>query len=125
MLNLLINALDAAAMSRSERWIAVNTKGLDDQVELVVRDSGPGLSSEARRHLFESFFTTKPHGLGMGLVIVRSIVERHQGRIQVENGENAGAVFRVRLPVLEDARLPSAVRDPRRTAIEDAVPSRV
>jgi C4-dicarboxylate-specific signal transduction histidine kinase/ABC-type uncharacterized transport system substrate-binding protein len=98
VLNLLINALDAAAMSSGQRWVAVETAVLDGRVEIVVRDSGPGLSPEARDRLFESFFTTKPHGLGMGLVIVRSIVERLQGRIQVDEGDEGGATFRVRLP---------------------------
>lgn len=123
-LNLIMNALDAAAMSGGPRWVAVHTTGLQGLVELRVCDSGPGLSADARNRLFEPFFTTKPHGLGMGLVIVRSIVERNQGRIQVENGENAGAVFRVRLPVREDAGSGMAVPAMRRSSSEHAAPTR-
>ena len=101
VLNLLLNALDAVVTSAGERRIDVGTTVVDAGVELVVRDSGPGLSPEGREHLFESFFSTKAHGLGLGLVIVRSIVERHGGRIQAGNGETGGAIFRVRLPMLD------------------------
>ena len=101
VLNLLLNALDAAATSSAERWVAVSTRVMDGRVELVVRDSGPGFSPEIRDRLFESFFTTKAHGLGMGLVIARSIVGRQGGRIDAESGDG-GAIFRVRLPMVGD-----------------------
>jgi signal transduction histidine kinase len=70
-------------------------------VEIFVRDSGPGLPPEAEQRVFEPFFSTKSSGLGMGLAIVRSIVERHRGRVSAENGDAGGAVFRVELPVVE------------------------
>jgi signal transduction histidine kinase len=69
-----------------------------DEVEVSVRDNGPGLPEDVRPHLFESFFTTKSQGLGLGLVIVQSIVERHHGHVRAENGEQGGAIFRVVLP---------------------------
>jgi signal transduction histidine kinase len=62
-----------------------------------VRDSGPGLSAEAQQHLFESFFSTKKSGLGMGLTIVHQIVERHGGTVRAENATGGGALFRVTL----------------------------
>jgi two-component system sensor kinase FixL len=102
VLNLVLNALDAATMSSGARRVSVETVALNTHAEVVVRDSGPGLSAESRERVFESFFTTKAHGTGMGLVIVRSITERHRGNVQVENGEEGGAVFRVRLPALAD-----------------------
>ena len=102
VINLVLNALDAAATSSGERRVAVETSAPDSHVELLVRDNGPGLSAENKEQAFESFFTTKEHGTGVGLVIVRSIVERHRGHVQVENGKQGGAVFRVRLPALED-----------------------
>jgi len=68
-------------------------------VELFVRDTGPGLSPELQQRIFEPFYSTKSHGLGMGLAIVRSIVERHGGQVRAENHDGRGAVFRVQLPV--------------------------
>ena len=94
VLNLILNALEASAASAAP-LVEVSTVARDDEVEIAVRDNGPGLSEDVRRHLFESFFTTKSQGLGLGLAIVHSIVERHHGRVQAENGVLGGAVFRV------------------------------
>jgi signal transduction histidine kinase len=80
--------------------VVVGTAARHGEIEVFVRDSGRGLLPEARQHLFESFFTTKPHGLGLGLAIVRSIVERHRGRVVAENIMSGGAVFRVLLPAV-------------------------
>ena len=98
VLNLALNALDAVAYSSGTREVIVGTAGRCGEVELFVRDSGPGLAPEVLGHLFESFFSTKVKGLGMGLVIVRTIVERHHGRVRAENHAAGGAVFRVLLP---------------------------
>jgi C4-dicarboxylate-specific signal transduction histidine kinase len=106
-LNLLLNAFDAV-MSGDERWVEIRTTRIEDSAQIVVSDSGPGLSQDARNRVFESFFTTKVHGLGMGLAIVRSIVERHCGRIQVETRERGGATFRVTLP---RAEMPAAAAE--------------
>jgi len=71
-----------------------------------VRDTGPGLSPEVRLRVFEPFFSTKTQGLGMGLAIVRSIVERHRGRVRADNADAGGAVFRVQLPIANRAGVP-------------------
>jgi signal transduction histidine kinase len=97
VLNLILNALDACVASTNPR-IVVGTVARGDEVEVSVRDNGPGLPEDVWPHLFESFFTTKSHGLGLGLVIVQSIVERHHGQVRAENGEEGGAIFRVMLP---------------------------
>jgi signal transduction histidine kinase len=97
VLNLMLNALDACVVSMHPR-IVVGTVARGDEVEVSVRDNGPGLPEDVRPHLFESFFTTKSQGLGLGLVIVQSIVERHHGQVRAENGEQGGAIFRVVLP---------------------------
>jgi signal transduction histidine kinase len=79
-------------------------------VVLSVRDSGGGMTPDVYEHLFEPFFTTKSQGLGMGLAIVRSIVERHHGRVRAENLGAGGAIFKVTLPV----SAPAAVMAPTR-----------
>ena len=103
VMSLAQNALDAVASS-SERVVTLGTTAPRGgaEVELYVRDSGPGLTAVVRQRLFESFFTTKERGLGMGLIIVRSIAERHRGRVSAEDvsdGDGGGAIFRVHLPV--------------------------
>ena len=69
-----------------------------DHIEITVRDNGPGLTADVQQRLFESFFTTKPNGLGLGLPIVHSIIERHRGRVRAENAEEGGAIFHVTVP---------------------------
>lgn len=97
VLNLVVNALDASAASTPPR-VTISTVALGAEVEVVVRDNGPGLTAEVQHHLFESFFTTKPNGLGLGLPIVQSIVDRHHGRVRAENADEGGAIFRVTMP---------------------------
>ena len=98
VLNLMLNGLEAASTSTAERAVFIHTETNADGVEVTVHDSGPGLSANVHPHLFDPFFSTKAGGLGLGLVIVRSIVERHNGRVRAENHPLGGALFRVRLP---------------------------
>lgn len=99
VLNLILNAIDAAATSNGEREVVVGTARRASEVEIFVRDTGRGLPPNVEKRLFESFFSTKAHGLGMGLAIARSIVERHHGQMRAENYAAGGAVFRVMLPL--------------------------
>ena len=80
--------------------IATNHNG-DGTICVAVRDYGSGISETTRERLFEQFFTTKEDGLGMGLAIVRSIVEAHGGSIAAENADGGGARFHFRLPIKE------------------------
>jgi signal transduction histidine kinase len=98
VLNLVLNSIEAMSTSLDARSVTVCTRENEEEVEISVHDSGPGLPPDVQRHLFESFYSTKEQGLGMGLVIVRSIVERHHGRVSATNGDRGGAVFRVVLP---------------------------
>jgi C4-dicarboxylate-specific signal transduction histidine kinase len=100
LINLVSNALDAMGdtpPSRRVVEIATSYDG-DGTISVAVRDYGPGISEATRERLFEQFFTTKREGLGMGLAIVRSIVEAHGGSIAAENADGGGARFHFRLP---------------------------
>ena len=100
LLNLVINAFDAMhATPLTRRKVVIATERDADGVTRVsVRDYGVGIPEEVRERLFEQFFTTKAKGLGMGLSIVRSIVESHGGTIAAENADGGGARFQFSLP---------------------------
>ena len=98
VLNLLINAIEAmSGMSEGQRELLISTAKTNAGVVVSVRDSGPGLAPEGIERLFESFYTTKLGGLGMGLSICRSIIEAHGGRLWARANEPRGAVFQFRL----------------------------
>ena len=105
LLNLIINALDAIEdLPPAERRIVVSTRATKDGVaEIVVRDFGIGLPKDKADKIFEHFFSTKRQGMGMGLAIVRSIVESHGGTIMGENAPDRGARMIVRLPARTQA----------------------
>ena len=100
MLNLFINAIEAMlGMDEGSRELLISTERThSDAVLISVQDSGPGFPPESVDRLFESFYTTKPGGLGMGLSICRSIIEAHQGRLWASASLPHGAVFQFTLP---------------------------
>jgi signal transduction histidine kinase len=100
LLNLIINALDAVeALPPAERRIILSTRSLNgESAEVSVRDFGAGLPKDRPEKVFDHFFSTKQSGMGMGLTIVRSIIETHGGKISAENAPNRGARFFFRLP---------------------------
>lgn len=99
-LNLIVNACEAMNdIAPDKRLLTFSSEpGADGSVLIAVSDSGPGIAAEATSRLFESFFTTKVHGLGFGLSISRAIVEEHGGRIEAINNPGGGATFRIVLP---------------------------
>jgi signal transduction histidine kinase len=101
LVNLISNAFDAMRQTPlSRRKVEISTDGSGDgEVRLSVRDHGTGIRTEVHERLFDQFFTTKEQGLGMGLAIVRSIVEAHGGQIDAENVADGGARFYFTLPV--------------------------
>ncbi len=103
LVNLVSNALDAMRHTPPDRRkVEISTDGNGDgEVRLSVRDHGTGIRPEVHERLFDQFFTTKEHGLGMGLAIVRSIVESHGGKIDAENVADGGARFHLTLPVIK------------------------
>jgi C4-dicarboxylate-specific signal transduction histidine kinase len=101
LLNLIINALDAMEeLPPAERRVIVRTRSdKGDVAEVSVRDFGTGLPKDRPDKVFDHFFSTKQKGMGMGLAIVRSIIEAHGGTITGENAADRGARMVVRLPV--------------------------
>lgn len=101
ILNLIVNACDAmesVAPGHRRLWIGTSmhpTLG----VELSVRDSGPGIEESMLERVFDSFVSTKPSGLGLGLSISQKIVVAHGGRLWAERSPAGGAIFRLTLPV--------------------------
>ena len=100
VLNLVMNAVEAMSMAGKEyRELLVSSeKTASDGVLVAVRDSGPGIAPESADRLYESFYTTKPTGLGMGLSICHSIIEAHRGRLWATANTPEGAVFQFTLP---------------------------
>ena len=100
LLNLIMNSLDAVeALPPVERRILVSTRSLNgESAEVSVRDFGAGLPKDRPEKVFDHFFSTKQTGMGMGLTIVRSIIEMHGGTISAENAPDRGARFFFRLP---------------------------
>ncbi|PPE72523.1 hypothetical protein C3942_18465 [Solimonas fluminis] len=101
VVNLVVNALQAMAQADvPRRELQIETRlTADREIELAVLDSGPGIPGEHFDKLFESFFSTKPNGMGLGLPVCRSIIEAHGGRIAAGNREGGGARFAVTLPL--------------------------
>ena len=99
LINLVLNAMDTVAeMPSDRRTIVVSVEKVAGGVAVAVRDRGQGVASDDLPRLFDSFFSTKPRGMGLGLSIARSIVEAHGGRIWAESATVEGAVFQFELP---------------------------
>ncbi len=100
IVNLAVNAIQAMAQTaQAARTLAVSTICRDDVVAIDVEDAGPGIDLSQQHRLFESFYSTKSNGMGMGLPICRSIVESYGGAISVRNRVEGGACFTVTFPV--------------------------
>jgi two-component system sensor kinase FixL len=98
LVNLFRNALEAMAASEQRRLVASTRLVEDDMIEVAVADTGSGFADGVEANLFQTFFTTKETGMGVGLSISRSIVEAHGGKMWAENNPSGGATFRFTLP---------------------------
>jgi signal transduction histidine kinase len=107
LLNLAMNGMQAMTDSPLglRRLIVQTSRKEDSTVELSVYDSGHGIPGDLLPHVFESFFTTKKDGMGLGLSIAKSIVQKHNGNIRVDSNPRGGAVFRIGLPAIPDSDL--------------------
>jgi signal transduction histidine kinase len=100
MLNLIINGIEAmSAVVDRPKVLAISSErvGTGD-VLVAVKDTGSGVDPASADRIFESFFTTKPNGMGMGLSICRSIIEAHGGRLWASPNKPHGAIFQFTLP---------------------------
>jgi C4-dicarboxylate-specific signal transduction histidine kinase len=98
-MNLIVNSIDAMKDSDGTREIAIKSqRAEDEQIQVSVSDTGIGIPPQQAEQIFNAFFTTKPHGTGMGLRISQSIIESHGGRLWAADNSPRGATFRFILP---------------------------
>ncbi len=113
LINLVLNAMDAVAgLPENRRHVEVSLERVTGSIRITVLDRGHGIAIETLSKLFDSFFSTKQQGMGLGLSIARSIIDAHGGRVSAENREGHGAAFHVELPaaaIAEGVPVPSAL----------------
>jgi PAS domain S-box-containing protein len=103
LLNLILNAVEAmGSVEAGARELSVSTGQDHTGVLVAVRDSGPGIDATYLERVFEAFYTTKSNGTGMGLLICRSIIDAHGGKLWAEANEPRGAVFQFTLPTAQE-----------------------
>lgn len=98
LINVIKNAIEAV-VDTPRREVAVSTRAMGRSVEIRIADSGPGITPELAKTLFDAFVTSKPDSMGLGLSISRTIVEAHDGKISVASGKE-GASFCIALPTM-------------------------
>jgi C4-dicarboxylate-specific signal transduction histidine kinase len=103
LMNLILNGIDAMKDMNAGELTIASQYGEDSHLLISVSDTGMGLPPKHVDQIFNAFFTTKPHGTGMGLSISRSIVESHNGRLWATGNSPHGAIFYVSLPTKSEA----------------------
>ena len=105
-----MNGIDAMRdCDHGKRRLSISTVLVDDtSIEVSVADTGPGIPPDKLHTIFDTFYTTKGHGTGLGLTITRTIVQTFGGRVWVENRPGGGALFRFILPLSKTAQAPRA-----------------
>jgi signal transduction histidine kinase len=103
VLNLIMNAVDAmSGVTDRPRELIIRLSSTPHDVLIQVQDSGRGLDPEHAPHIFDPFYSTKPHGIGMGLSLCRSIVQAHGGRLWFIPGSPHGTIFQFTLRKAEN-----------------------
>ena len=102
ILNLVVNGIDAMKDTPSEnRIISIRTSRAEHFAQVSISDRGSGIPEDKLKEVFVPFYTSKAEGIGMGLSIVRTIVEAHNGQITAKNRDHGGASFQIRLPLVK------------------------
>jgi C4-dicarboxylate-specific signal transduction histidine kinase len=110
VLNLVMNAIEAmSTVGERPRELLMRTSNIEDQVQVTVEDSGPGLDPNGMEKIFDPFYTTKASGMGMGLSICRSIVESHGGRLWATAKDGPGTMLHFTLPKYRGEELHAGV----------------
>jgi signal transduction histidine kinase len=102
-MNLILNGIDAMKESSRGNELTIKSEAAHGQLLITVRDTGIGIPPQDADQIFNAFFTTKPHGTGMGLPISRSIIESHGGRLWAAANSGRGATFHLTLPTSVEA----------------------
>jgi signal transduction histidine kinase len=97
MLNILTNAMDAVRGSEAPQ-ISISVARSGDRITATIRDNGCGIPEDFKHHLFKPFFTTKKNGTGLGLVIMKDMMAKMDGTIEIASAENAGTTLTLDLP---------------------------
>ena len=105
--NLIHNALTVKPNNAVIKLAASRQSENPDWVDVSVADNGPGIKNENLNRIFEPFFTTKSNGTGLGLAVVRSVAQSHQGKVQVANLADGGACFTLCIPTYDTSHLPN------------------
>ncbi len=130
ILNLILNAIEAMSSVDGPRDLLVSTEQRQTNGAVTVRDSGPGVDPKQLERVFETFYTTKSNGVGIGLSICRSIIDAHGGRLWIEANEPRGAAFQFTVPSAADELRSSPqslhqTREPYEDSVPDAAHQRV
>jgi signal transduction histidine kinase len=99
LMNLTLNGIDAMKETDTAKEITITSEAGDGELVVSVSDTGAGIAPQHVDHIFDAFYTTKAHGIGMGLAISRSIVESHGGRLWATSNRGPGANFHLTLPI--------------------------
>ncbi|NWF98980.1 MAG: HAMP domain-containing histidine kinase [Nitrospirae bacterium] len=94
--NIILNAFQAMPDGGE---IKVETKTINNKIQIIVRDTGIGVSKEKIPHLFEPFYSTKSNGLGLGLAITKGVIEKHRGKVDFKSEEGKGSIMTITLPI--------------------------
>jgi len=99
--NLVKNAIQSIPEEQEEKRVLVSVNEATDYVIITVKDNGIGIEPEHTEHVFEPKFTTKTSGMGLGLGIIKNIIENYKGTITFETEQGKGSTFIVSLPILK------------------------